>query len=134
MKRFNLHSHSLFCDGKNSMEEMALAAIEKGLYCFGFSAHAPIPYDNDFALKYEEQDAYLQEARRLKEKYADRLKEASLDWHLEETQEEFVIMDKAGRVQIPREMLQQMGLTDNKVRLEYQDGRIVISGPDQKES
>ncbi|MEE0993263.1 MAG: histidinol-phosphatase [Bacteroidales bacterium] len=74
MKRFNLHSHSLFCDGKNSMEEMALAAIEKGLYCFGFSAHAPIPYDNDFALKYEEQEAYLQEARRLKEKYADKIR------------------------------------------------------------
>lgn len=79
-------------------------------------------------------DGKISSERILKEKYADRLKEASLDWHLEETQEEFVIMDKAGRVQIPREMLQQMGLTDNKVRLEYQDGRIVISGPDQKES
>lgn len=74
MKRFNLHSHSLFCDGKNSLEEMALAAIEKGLYCFGFSAHAPVRFENNFALKQENQEAYLQEARRLKEKYADKIR------------------------------------------------------------
>ncbi|MGN1160425.1 MAG: ABC transporter ATP-binding protein, partial [Lachnospiraceae bacterium] len=59
-------------------------------------------------------DGKISSERILKEKYADRLKEASFDWSTEETQEEYVIMDKAGRVQIPREMLQQMGLSDNR--------------------
>ena len=71
MKRFKLHSHSWFCDGKNTLEEMVLAAIEKGLYCFGFSAHAPVPFENNFALKIEDQESYLQQTRSLKEKYAD---------------------------------------------------------------
>ncbi len=74
MKRFNLHSHSWFCDGKNTLEEMVLAAIERGLYCFGFSAHAPVPFENNFALKIEDQEAYLQQTRSLKEKYADKIR------------------------------------------------------------
>ncbi len=75
-------------------------------------------------------DGKISSERILKEKYADRLKEATLDWHLEDTQEEFVIMDKAGRVQIPREMLNQMELKDNKLMLEYQNGKVIISNPD----
>lgn len=79
-------------------------------------------------------DGKISSERILKEKYADRIKEASLDWHLEDTQEEFVIMDKAGRVQIPREMLNQMDLKDNKLMLEYQDGKVIISNPDKNKS
>ena len=77
-------------------------------------------------------DGKISSERILKEKYADRIKEASLDWHLEDTQEEFVIMDKAGRVQIPREMLNQMDLKDNKLMLEYQDGKVIIRNPDKE--
>ncbi len=46
------------------------------------------------------------------------------------TQDEFVVLDRAGRVQIPRELLDRMGLGGNKVRMEWQDGRIVISPPE----
>ncbi len=79
-------------------------------------------------------DGKISSERILKEKYADRIKEASLDWHLEDTQEEFVIMDKAGRVQIPREMLNQMELKDNKLMLEYQNGKVIISNPEENKS
>ena len=79
-------------------------------------------------------DGKISSERILKEKYADRIKEASLDWHLEDTQEEFVIMDKAGRVQIPREMLNQMDLKDNKLMLEYQDGKVIIRNPEENKS
>lgn len=44
--------------------------------------------------------------------------------------EEFAVMDRAGRVQIPREILDQMGLRDNKIKMEYTDGRIVMSSPE----
>jgi len=74
-------------------------------------------------------DGKISSERILKEKYADRLKEAVIDWRTEETQEEYAIVDKAGRVQIPREILNAMELTDNKVRLEYQDGKVIISRP-----
>ena len=41
-------------------------------------------------------------------------------------------MDKAGRVQIPSDLLESMGLSGNKVKIALQDGKVVISGPDQK--
>ena len=54
---------------------------------------------------------------------------ASIDWRAEDTQEEYVIMDKAGRVQIPRELLNTLDLKDNKLKLEMQGDRIIISKP-----
>lgn len=38
-------------------------------------------------------------------------------------------LNEAGRVQIPKEILEQMGLEGNKVQLELVDGKVVISTP-----
>ncbi len=76
-------------------------------------------------------DGKISSERILKEKYADRLKEASIDWRHEDTQEEYVIMDKAGRVQIPREIISSLQLKDNKVKLELLDGKVIISRPEE---
>lgn len=46
-----------------------------------------------------------------------------------DTHEEFAVLDRAGRLQIPREMLTQMGIDGNKVKLEMRDGQIVIEKP-----
>ena len=35
----NLHTHSIFCDGKDTIEEMTLEAISKGFDILGFSGH-----------------------------------------------------------------------------------------------
>lgn len=78
-------------------------------------------------------DGKISSERVLKEAYADRLKESAIDWRQEETQEEYAIMDKAGRVQIPAELLESLGLKDNKVRVSLENGNIVISNP-QSES
>lgn len=75
-------------------------------------------------------DGKISSERILKEKYADRVKEVSIDWTLEDTQEEYVIVDKAGRVQIPRELLNHLDLTDNKVKLEMHENQIIISKPE----
>ena len=40
-----VHTHSDFCDGKNTMEEMAEAAYRAGIRCFGFSGHSFVPLD-----------------------------------------------------------------------------------------
>lgn len=74
-------------------------------------------------------DGKISSERILKEKYADRLKEVSIDWRAEDTQEEYAIIDKAGRVQIPKELLASLELSDNKVKLELQDGKVIISKP-----
>ncbi|MDR0876980.1 MAG: histidinol-phosphatase [Treponema sp.] len=42
MKFSSLHTHTLFCDGRDDMETMCRRAREKGLASIGFSAHAPI--------------------------------------------------------------------------------------------
>ena len=46
-----------------------------------------------------------------------------------DTHEEFAVLDRAGRLQIPREMLEQMGEDGNRVKLEMRDGQIVIERP-----
>lgn len=77
-------------------------------------------------------DGKISSERILKEKYADRLKEVTIDWRMEDTQEEYVIMDKAGRVQIPKEIIGALNLKDNKVKLELVDGKVVITGPSEE--
>lgn len=41
-----------------------------------------------------------------------------INWREEETQEEFAVLDRAGRVQIPWKLLVEIGNSGNKVKLE----------------
>ena len=75
-------------------------------------------------------DGKISSERVLKEVYADRLQESSIDWRAEDTQEEYAIVDKVGRVQIPAELLSQLELKDNKVSIGIHEGKVVISKPD----
>ena len=70
----NYHSHNTFCDGKSTMEDMVLSAIDRHFTHFGISSHAPYPLDNDFALKEEDFFAYITEFERLKDKYKDKIR------------------------------------------------------------
>lgn len=78
-------------------------------------------------------DGKISSERILREDFAQRIKEAdkAADWHETETQDEFAILDRAGRIQLPREMLEEMHLTDNKVRLVAEHGRIILENPAQ---
>lgn len=64
----------------------------------------------------------------MKQSYADKLDSVTL---FDEVHDEYAVLDKAGRLQIPREMLEQMGVQGNKVRVEIQDGKVVISVPEE---
>lgn len=75
-------------------------------------------------------DGKISSERVLKEAYADRLQESNIDWRAEETQEEYAIVDKVGRVQIPAELLSGLELDDNKVSISIHDGKVVISKPE----
>jgi len=48
--------------------------------------------------------------------------EEALDVH-----EEYAVLDRAGRVQIPRELLEKIGVKNNKIKMEYKDGKIILS-------
>jgi ABC-type lipoprotein export system ATPase subunit len=78
-------------------------------------------------------DGKISSERVLKEQFADRVRESGIDWRTEETQNEYVVLDKANRLQIPRELLDELKLTDNKVELGFKDDQIVIRKPSGKE-
>lgn len=63
----NLHTHTVFCDGKNTAEEVVISAIEKGFSSIGFSGHGYTPFDLRYCMK--DTGAYIAEINRLKEKY-----------------------------------------------------------------
>ncbi|MBR1862281.1 MAG: ABC transporter ATP-binding protein [Lachnospiraceae bacterium] len=75
-------------------------------------------------------DGKISSERVLKEAYQDRLKESDIDWRSEDTQDEYAVLDRVGRLQLPSEMVADLGLKDNKVKVFVKDGQIVISKPD----
>lgn len=69
----NLHTHSFYCDGKNSPEEMVLAAIGNNFNSLGFSTHGPVDEENDWNIKHEKIEEYIEVVSSLKEKYKDKI-------------------------------------------------------------
>lgn len=66
----NYHTHTTFCDGKDSAEENVRAAIGKGFAHLGFSAHSLYPFSLAGNLNHTEHTAYVAEIRRLQRTYA----------------------------------------------------------------
>lgn len=73
--KMNFHTHTTYCDGKESVERMIQAAIGKGFTRLGFSGHV----FNDFrpedqevwCMSPERTEQYMAEVRSLAEKYRD---------------------------------------------------------------
>lgn len=76
-------------------------------------------------------DGKTSSERIMKSNYREKIESLDIDWREEETQEEFAVLDRAGRVQIPGELLEEMGMDGNKVKLELIDGKIVIEKPQE---
>ncbi len=69
MFKTNYHSHSVFCDGTGELEDYVKSAISKGFDVFGFSGHAPLPFENDWSIPKSAIEKYIREGKRLKEIY-----------------------------------------------------------------
>ena len=69
----DMHMHTSFCDGKNSPEEMVLAAIDKGLKTVGISGHCNTGFDESYCMTREVMKKYFDEMHRLKEVYRDKI-------------------------------------------------------------
>ena len=74
-------------------------------------------------------DGKISSERIMKQSYKDRLSEIGAFTEESDVQDEYAILDRAGRVQIPQEVLEKLGIEGNRVKLEEEDGRIVISKP-----
>lgn len=70
----SVHTHSTFCDGKNTMAEMAAAACAAGVKYYGFSGHihTPAPADQGVCMD-ADLTAYRTEGQRLRREYAGRM-------------------------------------------------------------
>ena len=73
MRYSNIHNHTTFSDGKHTMEENVLSAIEKNMLSLGFSDHSFTACDTSYCMKEEDYSAYLQPICQLKEAYTDKL-------------------------------------------------------------
>lgn len=76
----------------------------------------------------------------MKQSYAERLKHighfaedpgVTLE---DEVHDEFAVLDRAGRLQIPREQLEAIGVTNNRVRIVQENGRIILEAEDLPQS
>jgi ABC-type lipoprotein export system ATPase subunit len=89
-----------------------------------------VTHDKELAKKVKRvvsiRDGKTSSERIMKNDYRERMENLEIDWMEEETQEEFAVLDRAGRVQIPSELLEEIGLKGNRVKLELEDGKIVI--------
>lgn len=67
----NFHTHSTFCDGKDTLEHIVLTAINKNFSAIGFSGHGYTDPDSSYCM--QDTDGYITQVKSLREKYRDKL-------------------------------------------------------------
>ena len=95
----NLHTHTVYGDGKNTAEEMVQGAIRSGCAALGFSEHSPFPpvgTHDGYSLLPERAADYRAEVLRLREQYRGQLEiflglEQDIDSLLPEEQYDYLI-------------------------------------------
>jgi histidinol-phosphatase (PHP family) len=71
---YNYHTHSHFSDGSSAPEEYVRSALKSGLKALGFSEHAPVPFENNFAIKnIASLKAYVGAINILKKEFGDKI-------------------------------------------------------------
>ncbi len=70
----NCHTHTQFCDGKSTMEEMVLSALQKGFVSLGFTPHARQYFGLIYSMSAESENACHREFDRLNLLYHDKIR------------------------------------------------------------
>jgi histidinol-phosphatase (PHP family) len=63
----NFHTHTVFCDGEHTPEQVVQAALERGFSAIGFSGHATTPFDLRYCM--QDTDGYIACIRSLQQRY-----------------------------------------------------------------
>ncbi|WP_295420197.1 histidinol-phosphatase, partial [Sulfurovum sp.] len=73
--RIDLHNHTTRCNhAEGTMDEYIQRAIELGIDIYGFSEHAPMDFDEEYRLLFEEMQAYTDDVLTAREKYKEDIK------------------------------------------------------------
>ena len=72
MKLSNYHTHTVYCDGKDTPEELVLEAIRLGCPELGFSGHSYVPFD-DYCMTQDGTAEYQRQVQMLQDKYHDKI-------------------------------------------------------------
>lgn len=67
------HVHTSFCDGDNTVEEMAQAAYAQGVRILGFSGHSYIPDVGEYGMNEHAERAYIAAVEAVRRQYAGRM-------------------------------------------------------------
>src|SRR5574344_306882 len=70
----NYHTHTTFCDGKESAEDMAKTAFTKGFDILGFSGHSMYPFASTWHLPPRSFNTYIETIHSIAKEYAGRMK------------------------------------------------------------
>ena len=72
--KIDLHNHTLRCNhATGTIDEYLHRAITYGIDIYGFSEHAPMDFDEDYRLRFDEMQIYTQEVLNAKEIYENRI-------------------------------------------------------------
>ena len=70
----DLHNHTPLCNhATGTPEEFIQEALKKGIKIYGFADHAPMEFDYEYRMSFEDMDSYENEIKNLKEKYKDKI-------------------------------------------------------------
>ncbi|MGO3609295.1 MAG: histidinol-phosphatase [Enterococcus sp.] len=76
----NAHTHSTWCDGKDTLEDMAQAAIDLGFTDLGFTCHSPALFDPS-CLGVQDERAYQAAVKKVQQELANKLTiSLGLEW------------------------------------------------------
>jgi len=74
-------------------------------------------------------DGKTSSERIMKQSYLNRLQDINAFTDVQAVQDEYAILDRAGRLQIPRDMLDRLEISGNRLKVAMEDGRIILEKP-----
>ncbi len=70
----DMHNHTPLCNhAEGTIQEYVLAAIETKTKYFGFSDHAPMDFDPNYRMKFEDMQKYENDVNKAKQKYKNEI-------------------------------------------------------------
>lgn len=75
-------------------------------------------------------DGKIASERIMKQSYLNRLQDIDAFTDVQDVQDEFAILDRAGRLQIPRDMLEKLEISGNRLKVAVNDGKIILEKPE----
>ena len=77
-------------------------------------------------------DGKIASERIMKQSYLTRLEDIDAFTHTEDVQDEYAVLDRANRLQVPKEMLEKIGHSGNRLKVSMQDGKIILESPEEE--